>query len=73
MKPPHNFLQFVCVTINPSGLHPDTREKTLDLMAIDEIPELNSVKLNHNTAVLNYEDSHISNISISLINAHHFG
>ena len=36
----------------PSGLHPETNERLLDLLAIDQIPVLISVELEDNIAFL---------------------
>ncbi|MEM5500365.1 TauD/TfdA family dioxygenase [Ahrensia kielensis] len=57
----------------PSGLHPETHERLLDLLAIDEKPALTAVALNGETAVLNYSDGHVSHIPLSLLNAHRPG
>lgn len=57
----------------PSGLHPETHERMLDLLAIDETPRLSSATLEPNTAVLKYEDGHMSRMPISLLNAHRPG
>ena len=57
----------------PSGLHPETNERLLDLLAIDEIPVLISVELEDNIAFLVYADGHSSRMPISLIAAHRPG
>ncbi len=57
----------------PSGLHPETRERLLDLLAIDEAPVLTSARIDGEIAVLNYADGHVSRMPISLINAHRPG
>ena len=57
----------------PSGLHPDTHERLLDLLAIDETPVLISASLDGNTAVLEFADGHISRLPISLMTAHRPG
>ena len=43
----------------PSGLHPETHERMLDLLAIDETPSLSSASLEANMAVLKYEETAI--------------
>ena len=57
----------------PSGLHPDTHERLLDLLAIDENPILTSAELDDDVAVLGYADGHISNLPLALLNAHRPG
>ena len=57
----------------PSGLHPDTHERLLDLLAIDEIPILTAAVIENDTAVLNYADGHVSQMPISLMDAHRPG
>jgi gamma-butyrobetaine dioxygenase len=57
----------------PSGLHPKTHERLLDLLAIDETPVLISAALEGNSAVLVYTDGHNSRMPISLIAAHRPG
>ncbi len=54
----------------PSGLHPKTHERILDLLAIDEAPVLLSAALEENTALLEYADGHKSRMPIFLITAH---
>jgi gamma-butyrobetaine dioxygenase len=57
----------------PSGLHPETHERILDLLTIDEMPLLKSALLDGDIVVLTYEDGHISHIPIPLIAAHRPG
>ncbi|MGE4612224.1 MAG: TauD/TfdA family dioxygenase [Paracoccaceae bacterium] len=57
----------------PSGLHPETHERLLDLLAIDEAPRLSSATLEANAAVLKYEDGHMSRMPVSLLDAHRPG
>jgi gamma-butyrobetaine dioxygenase len=57
----------------PSGLHPDTHERLLDLLAIDERPVLTAAAIDGETAVLSYADGHTSQMPISLMNAHRPG
>jgi len=54
----------------PSGLHPDTHERLLDLLTIDDTPVLISAELEGDTALLEYADGHNSRMPISLIVAH---
>lgn len=57
----------------PSGLHPETNERLLDLLSIDETPALTSAIIDCETAVLSYFDGHISRMPISLLNMHRPG
>ncbi|SEK66504.1 TauD/TfdA family dioxygenase [Pacificibacter marinus] len=57
----------------PSGLHPETHERLLDLLAIDETPVLISAALDGDFAVLEYEDAHVSHMPIALMSAHRPG
>lgn len=57
----------------PSGLHPDTHERLLDLLAIDETPLLTAATIDGETAVLNYADGHVSQMPLSLMDAHRPG
>jgi gamma-butyrobetaine dioxygenase len=54
----------------PSGLHPETHERLLDLLSIAETPILTSATIDGETAVLSYADGHISRMPTSLLNAH---
>ncbi|MGB4408759.1 MAG: TauD/TfdA family dioxygenase [Burkholderiaceae bacterium] len=51
----------------PSGLHPDTHERLLDLLAVDDTPLLVSAQLEGDTALLAYADGHNSRMPVSLI------
>lgn len=57
----------------PSGLHPETHERLLDLLAIDLAPVLTSATHKDGTAILVYGDGHISHMPLSLLNAHRPG
>jgi len=57
----------------PSGLHPDTHERLLDLLSIDETPVLSAAKLAGDTATLTYADGHISQMPLCLLDAHRPG
>lgn len=57
----------------PSGLHPETNERLLDLLSIDETPALTSAIIDCETVVLSYFDGHISRMPISLLNMHRPG
>ena len=57
----------------PSGLHPETHERILDLLTIDEMPLLKSALLDGDIVVLTYEDGHTSHMPIPLIAAHRPG
>lgn len=54
----------------PSGLHPDTHERMLDLLAIDDAPVLNAATVHGDFAALTYDDGHISQMPVALISAH---
>ncbi len=57
----------------PSGLHPETHERLLDLLAIDEAPVLISAVLDGDFAVLEFEDGHVSRMPVALMSAHRPG
>lgn len=57
----------------PSGLHPQTHERVLDLLALDDAPVLTSARIDGETAELTYADGHVSRMPISLLNAHRPG
>ena len=56
-----------------SGLHPDTHERLLDLLTVDDTPVLISAQLEGDTTVLEYADGHNSRMPTSLIVAHRPG
>lgn len=57
----------------PSGLHPETHERLLDLLAIDEAPVLITAAIDGGFAVLEYDDGHVSRMPLALLNAHRPG
>ena len=57
----------------PSGLHPDTNERMLDLLAIDDAPVLYSATRKGDMAVLKYDDYHTSQMPLSLLSMHRPG
>ena len=57
----------------PSGLHPQTHERLLDLLTLDAAPVLTSATLDGDHVVLGYEDSHVSRIAVSMLSAHRPG
>ena len=57
----------------PSGLHPDTNERMLDLLAIDDAPVLNSATRTGEIVVLHYDDYHTSQMPLSLLSMHRPG
>ncbi|MCO4848607.1 MAG: TauD/TfdA family dioxygenase [Yoonia sp.] len=57
----------------PSGLHPDTHERMLDLLAIDDMPVLHAATLEGDIAVLAYDDGHTSRMPVALLSAHRPG
>ena len=57
----------------PSGLHPQTHERILDLLALDDAPILYSARLDGEIAELAYADGHVSRMPMSLLHAHRPG
>lgn len=57
----------------PSGLHPETQERLLDLLAIEDAPVLAAATIEADVAILNYEDGHVSRMPIGLLDAHRSG
>jgi gamma-butyrobetaine dioxygenase len=57
----------------PSGLHPQTHERLLDLLALDASPVLSSAQLEGEHVILSYEDGHLSHMPVSLLSAHRPG
>ena len=57
----------------PSGLHPDTSERMLDLLAIDDAPVLYSATRTGDLVVLKYDDDHTSLMPLSLLSMHRPG
>jgi len=57
----------------PSGLHPQTHERVLDLLALDDAPVLTGARMDQDVAVLTYADGDVSHMPISLLNAHRPG
>lgn len=57
----------------PSGLHPQTHERTLDLLALDPCPLLHSAQLNDAHLTLAYDDGHVSQMPLGLLDAHRPG
>ena len=54
----------------PSGLHPQTRERLLDLLTLEDAPVLLSAVLSGNDVQLSYADGHISQLPSSLLSQH---
>ncbi|QCB46911.1 TauD/TfdA family dioxygenase [Hydrogenophaga sp. PAMC20947] len=57
----------------PSGLHPQTRERVLDLLALDDAPVLCAAQLEAGCAVLSYADGHVSRMPLPLLSANRPG
>lgn len=57
----------------PSGLHPQTHERLLDLLSLDESPVLLSARLDGDVAVLDYADGHSSRLPTALLSDHRPG
>ncbi|WP_245510738.1 gamma-butyrobetaine hydroxylase-like domain-containing protein [Antarcticimicrobium sediminis] len=57
----------------PSGLHPQTHERLLDLLALEAAPVLTSAQLDGDHVVLSYGDGHVSPMPVGLLSAHRPG
>lgn len=57
----------------PSGLHPQTNERVLDLLALEDVPILLSAHLESDSLELTYADGYVSRIPLSLLSAHRPG
>lgn len=57
----------------PSGLHPDTHERVLDLLSLDDAPALESAELEAGFVNLRYSDGHLSAMPLALLDAHRPG
>jgi gamma-butyrobetaine dioxygenase len=57
----------------PSGLHPQTHERLLDLLALEAAPVLTTARMNGGNAELTYADGHISQMPAALLDAHRPG
>lgn len=51
----------------PSGLHPQTHERLLDLLMLDDAPVLSSAQHNADAVQLQYADGHNSQLPVSLL------
>jgi gamma-butyrobetaine dioxygenase len=57
----------------PTGLHPDTHERVLDLLSLDQAPKLNEALIEGPVVRLHYADGHVSRIPLALLEAHRPG
>lgn len=57
----------------PSGLHPQTRERLLDLLELDPAPQLLLGELRGETIRLEYADGHVSQMPAALLDRHRPG
>lgn len=57
----------------PSGLHPQTHERLLDLLSLDAAPVLLSAQADGDAVVLAYQDGHRSRLPLALLSAHRPG
>lgn len=57
----------------PSGLHPQTRERTLDLLSLDQSPELVAAEPTGQTIELRYADGHVSTMPMAFLDGHRPG
>ncbi len=57
----------------PSGFHPQTHERVLDLLALAPSPILTDAQLDDGEVILRYADGHISNIPAKLLHDHRPG
>ena len=57
----------------PSGFHPQTHERQLDLLELDPAPMLQSAELAGAIVVLGYGDGHVSRLPAAMLAAHRPG
>lgn len=57
----------------PSGLHPQTRERLLDLLSLDLCPVLLAAEQHGDVIALHYQDGHVSRMPEALLSAHRPG
>ncbi len=57
----------------PSGLHPQTKERLLDLLTLDPSPVLLSAAQEGDILKLGYADGHVSHMPVVLLSAHRPG
>lgn len=57
----------------PSGLHPDTHERVLDLLSLADAPSLLRAEIEGDAVMLGYADGHNSRIPLALLDAHRPG
>lgn len=57
----------------PSGLHPETHERMLDLLAVDDAPILIAAEIQGDFAALQYDDGHASHMPLSMMRTHRPG
>ncbi|MFM7028321.1 MAG: TauD/TfdA family dioxygenase [Chakrabartia sp.] len=57
----------------PTGLHPQTHERTLDLLSLADAPTLHSAEVTGDTLRLAYADGHISPMPLALLKANRPG
>lgn len=57
----------------PTGLHPQTHERTLDLLSLEDTPRLQSAESQGDALALTYADGHVSHMPLDLLNAHRPG
>jgi gamma-butyrobetaine dioxygenase len=57
----------------PSGLHPQTQERLLDLLSLDPSPVLQTAELDDDRIHLSYADGHASEMPVALLAEHRPG
>ena len=57
----------------PSAFHPQTEERVLDLLSLDDEPVLVGAENAGETVVLHYADGHVSSMPMALLSAHRPG
>ena len=57
----------------PTGLHPQTHERTLDLLSLDDAPHLTGADVRDGALALAYADGHVSHMPLALLKAHRPG
>lgn len=57
----------------PSGLHPDTHERVLDLLSLDPAPQIVAAVAEGDVVRLDYADGHVSRMPLALLDTHRPG
>lgn len=57
----------------PSGLHPQTHERQLDLLTLDDSPTIIAAEIDGDEIHLSYDDGHVSHLPTLLLSDHKLG